>query len=537
MGCIQCQNRSQKSSIIHSHKDNQESSKRDERRFKQSIIDKKIKLSSNLFVEENHKKFESFYTIIEELGEGAFGKVFKATHKINNGIFAVKSIVKNKINLSQEDEAELIREIEILKVLDHPNIIKVYEYFNSPGHFNIILEYCNGGELFDEIVKVNHFSEEKAACIMKQLLSAITFCHSKSIIHRDLKPENILIQKSTLSNANTNKSEIASSSSIAKDNYNQISVKIIDFGTSCIKKEGHLKEKTGTAYYIAPEVIKHNYNEKCDVWSLGVILFIMLSGSPPFSDEDDDIILKKIEKGKYEMTSPIWKEISEEAKNLITQLLTYEYQKRPSASFILENDVWLKSNCEKTNKAIARDNQSCSLSAFKNISKYKHSKKLQQVVIGFVLHHLSNNEDIERLRKLFMIIDTNGDGQLTRDELFNGLKLEVGESKAKSEIDLIMASLDNDFSGFIEFQEFLRASIDKNKILTDTNLIQAFKLFDNDGSGVITYDEVKRVLGRGGENLDDNIWKEMVNEVDVNKRGGIDLDNFKAMMLEVSKEN
>lgn len=494
-------------------------------------------IKNDLFIEENTAKFESKYEIIQELGAGSYGKVYKVKHKETDQIFAVKSIQKSKIGLSKEDEEELLKEINILKQLDHPNIIKIFEYFNTPFILNIILEYCNGGELFDEIVKVHHFDEITASHIMRQLFSAVSFCHSKNILHRDLKPENILIQYSSITKANTQSKDIKSS---VNSSNKELLIKVVDFGTSCIKKDTYLKEKTGTAYYIAPEVIQNNYNEKCDIWSLGVILYILLSGNPPFSDEDDDEILKKIVIGKYSLEGASWKNISKEAKDLIKTLMQYDHNLRPSAIDVLNNNDWLKKFYQSTKLINIKGKETevelgssliskkAKTKVFSNITNYKYNR-LQQVVIGFIVHHLGNSEDIQRLRKLFNIIDINGDGQLTKEELFNGLKVELGEERANKEIDIIMDSLDNDFSGFIEFQEFIRAGISKEKILTDKNLSYVFSIFDADKSGIITYDELKRVLGKD-INTDDDIWKDIVGEIDKTNKGGIDMADFREMM-------
>lgn len=494
---------------------------------KNTNTEQKIKINNDIFVEENKKVFEDSYKIISELGEGSFGKVYKAK-SLNNTIVAVKTLVKSKINLTKSEMEDMIKEIEILKLLDHPNIIKIYEYFNSDTKMDIVLEYCNGGELFDEIINFKCFKEKIVGYMMKQLFSAVSFCHNRSIIHRDLKPENILLQyPSNEKLSDKEKKKYIESMSFT--------VKIVDFGTSVIKKTDNLKEKTGTAYYIAPEVIKNNYNEKCDCWSLGVIMYILLCGSPPFSDDNDDVIFKKIVIGKYSMHQPVWKVISQQAKDLIKRLLTYDFNQRPSAASILNEDPWILSFLKVNSENKAKEDEVKMKSMFQNISNYKNTKKLQQVVIGFIVHHLGSNENVERLRKLFSLIDLNGDGQLTKEELFEGLTREIGEEKAKHEIDLIMATLDNDFSGFIEFQEFLRAGIDKTSILTDQNLSKAFQHFDADNSGVITYDEIKRVLGKDLD-VEDNIWKEMVDEVDTDKKGGINMRDFKTMMLNADEE-
>jgi serine/threonine protein kinase len=546
---------------------------------KPSVINKvvkEIKINNDLFISEKLTKFEDNYITLKELGEGSFGKVFKVKHKSTGSIRAVKMIFKQRILMSKFEEEEIIKEINILKLLDHPNIIKVYEYFNTKENLYIILEYCNGGELFDKLIEYSSFPEDITADIMRQLLSAVCFCHSRNIIHRDIKPENILIEsyEPKLSKKKTAMINLAAPTAVFKNSSNinlnlksqktitdnaitikgldkddiirtkvkkeeeesknnkyleKFTVKIIDFGTSVIKK-GDIKEKTGTAYYIAPEVIKNNYNEKCDIWSLGVIMYILLSGEPPFSDDDDNVIFKKIVIGKYKLSGKNWDKISTEAKDLIKKLLTYNYLERPSAAQILEKDPWLKKygNNDDSDRL---DMKGTLLS----LRKRKNNKKLQQATLGFIVHHLSNDSEVDRLRKIFQIIDTNGDGQLTKEELYEGIKNQFGQEIADLEINKIMIALDNDNSGIIEFQEFLRACIDKSKIFTEDNLKQAFQLFDIDRSGKITFDEIKAVLGKNLKEVDDDVWKEMVNEVDKHKSDGITIVDFKNMMLDMDK--
>ena len=216
-------------------------------------------------------------------------------------------------NLLDPKEMEMLKnEIAILKDMDHPNIVNMYEYLEDEKRFYIVTEICKGGELFDEIINRAKFDEHDAAVVMKQLLSAVNYCHSNNIVHRDLKPENILLEQDR---------------DLEK-------IKIVDFGTSLMfDPERNMDEKLGTAYYIAPEVIKKNYNEKCDVWSAGVILYILLSGEPPFNDPkaDNDAIMKKVEIGTYDIDNGVWRSISEEAKDLVRKMLTYDPAERISA--------------------------------------------------------------------------------------------------------------------------------------------------------------------------------------------------------------
>jgi calcium-dependent protein kinase len=179
-----------------------------------------------------------------------------------------------------------------------------------------------GGELFDEIQKKGVFSEAIAASVMSQLLSAIAYCHERKIVHRDLKPENILIDSAKGAN---------------------LSIKVIDFGTAQAFTAGtKLRATLGTPYYIAPEVLFKSYNEKCDVWSAGVILYILLSGSPPFDGTTDDDIMKAVKKTKFSFSAKVWDEISPEAKDLISKMIKYPPESRLSAQEAF-NHPWIKS--------------------------------------------------------------------------------------------------------------------------------------------------------------------------------------------------
>ena len=198
------------------------------------------------------------------LGSGAFGEVRVCGHRENGAQRAVK--VLRKSHMDEDEKRMFFNEINILKDLDHPNILKMYEFFEDDKRYYIVTDICKGGELFDEIVARGKFTEKDASVLMKQVLGCINYCHTNNIVHRDLKPENILLE--------SNKA------------FDQI--KIIDFGTSLVIQDGEkLDEKLGTPYYIAPEVLAKNYGSKCDIWSCGVITYIILSGIPPFNGASD----------------------------------------------------------------------------------------------------------------------------------------------------------------------------------------------------------------------------------------------------------
>jgi len=181
--------------------------------------------------------------------------------------------------LGEGKEEELLQEVNIMRSLDHPNIVKIYDFYEDSSTFKIVMEYCSGGELFEKIKSKKNFTEQIAAVYMKQILSAIMYLHEHKIVHRDIKAENMLF---------LNQEEDAM-------------IKIIDFGVSTkFNGKKKLKEKLGTAYYIAPEVLLENYDNKCDVWSCGILLYIMLCGYPPFNGDDDSEILESVKVGEFE---------------------------------------------------------------------------------------------------------------------------------------------------------------------------------------------------------------------------------------------
>lgn len=316
--------------------------------------DKEIKFNP---INENDSPLDKDYEIQNDLGIGAFGKVVKALHFPSKEYRAIKII--NTKNLQIEDKRQIFQEINILSKLDHPNIIKIYEYFITSRCIYIVMELIDGGELFERIVANGNFSEKKACHLMKEILNAVQFCHIKKIAHRDLKPENILVEGNT--------------------------IKIIDFGTSRRFEPNQLmKNSHGTPYYIAPEVLKGEYNEKCDIWSCGVILFILLSGNPPFTGSSDAEIMEKVKVGKFEF-GPRFKNTSSEAKGLIKLMLQMDINKRISAKECLKHD-WFEKNLSENTSEI-------DLNIIENLKTFTYKNKLQEAVYKFFVNQIATKEE------------------------------------------------------------------------------------------------------------------------------------------------
>ena len=459
------------------------------------------------------------YKVIEKIGSGSFGKVYKVKHLITDQLRAMK-MIKNDCIKYQDDNHEFLKEIEILSKIDHPNIIKIYEYFQDTSNYYVITELCEGGELIEQLYKVHAFSEYQAANIMEQILSAVFYIHSKGIVHRDLKPENILIESKL---------------------DNDIHVKLIDFGTcNYFDKKTKLTSKIGTPYYIAPEVLNKSYSNKCDVWSCGVILYILLSGTPPFFGENDQEIMENVKRGKFTFDLPEFKLVSQEAKNLITNLLRYDPIKRITAEEAW-GDNWIQKYSKKKIAAnLNVDNNSYKI-PISNIKNFAARHKFQQATIAFLVHQVSSTDMMKDLRKIFKEFDKNGDGQLSYTELKEGFKKYYNnDDVADKEFDILIEKIDLDHNNFIEYEEFLRVTVNLDVLITDQNLKLAFDFFDKDKSGKLSPDEIKEVLG---VNFPDNIEKEneiikgIISEIDLNKDGIVSFEEFKELMLKVVKEN
>lgn len=253
----------------------------------------------------------------KQLGKGTYGEVSGATHIETGQRRAIKVIARSKIRNWERFQTE----VKILQTLDHPNVIKLYEYFEDDTNVYLVTELCTGGELFDRIIKEEYFNEKKAARIFKQILQALNYCHSMNIVHRDLKPENFLF--------------------VSPDENSDL--KIIDFGLSKIMEGGKLqrmKTRAGTPYYISPEVLAGNYDASCDLWSAGCMLYILLCGYPPFYGDNNQEILQMVKTGVFDFDGEEWDDIDSNAKDLIKKLITRP-ERRMDAAEALQHG-WLK---------------------------------------------------------------------------------------------------------------------------------------------------------------------------------------------------
>ena len=460
-----------------------------------------------------NSKPEDNYKIINKLGKGSFGSVFKVKNKITGEIRAMKIIKNSPTNdNSQAISTKFLKEIQVLKELEHPNIIKIFEYFIDNKYHYIITELLTGGELYESILKFQKFNEKKAAYIMKQILSALNYLHSKGIVHRDIKPENILVQKIT-----------------KKDNKNsldEIHIKLIDFGASNFFKENEiLTLKVGSPYYIAPEVLNKSYNEKCDIWSAGVVLYVMLTGNFPFVGKTSQKLFENIKTGKYKTTGKEWEAISKEAKDLIGQMLELDVSKRISASECLKSPFLSIINTQGEVPDLLP-------SVLSNIYKLNAREKIQQATIALIVHNIQQNDQVERLKGILELLDLNKDGQLTYGEIRQAFKQIFPDNYVTEEkMKLILEKMDDNKDGVISYEEFLRVTIDEKVLLEKNNLKLAFDKFDLNKDGKLSKEELLNILDKGASDY----VNDLLDLIDKNKDGYISFDEFCHLMNKVNR--
>jgi calcium/calmodulin-dependent protein kinase I len=261
------------------------------------------------------EKITDFYKIEDELGAGSFAVVRYAVNKVTGQEVAVKII--DRKDMGEDDEVALRTEVEILSNLDHPNVVKMFEVFEAEDYLYIVLELMTGGELFDRIVEKESYSEKEAADTIRPIVDAIRYCHENDIIHRDLKPENLLY-------------ETKEEESI---------IKISDFGLArFLPNDMFASTACGTPGYVAPEIISgKGYSSPVDVWSIGITLYILLCGFPPFYNEDNAALFEEIKKGEFDFPTPYWDDISDMAKDLIKKMLIVKASDRINIEGILDH--------------------------------------------------------------------------------------------------------------------------------------------------------------------------------------------------------
>ncbi|KAG4185915.1 hypothetical protein ERO13_A08G010400v2 [Gossypium hirsutum] len=438
------------------------------------------------------------YTIGKELGRGQFGVTYLCTHKVTGEQFACKTIAKRKL-VNKEDIEDVRREVQIMHHLTgQPNVVELKGAYEDKHSVHLVMELCAGGELFDRIIAKGHYSERAAASLLRIIVQIVHTCHSMGVFHRDLKPENFLL---------LNQEENSP-------------LKATDFGLSLFYKPGDVfKDIVGSAYYIAPEVLKRKYGPEADIWSIGVMLYILLSGFPPFWAESENGIFSAILRGEIDFKSDPWPAISPQAKDLITKMLNLDPKQRLTAQQVL-NHPWIKEDGEAPD--IPLDN-----AVLGRLKQFKAMNNFKKVALRVIAGCLSE-EEIQGLKEMFKTIDSDNSGTITLEELKQGLAKQ-GTKLTEYEVKQLMEAADADSNGTIDYEEFITATMHMNRMDREEHLYRAFQHFDKDNSGYITIEELEQALREYGMHDGKDI-KEIISEVDNDNDGKINYDEFVAMM-------
>ena len=417
------------------------------------ISTESIKIDKKLLIGKAEGDIREKYNIGKKLGEGSYGEVYLSIDKKTNKKVAIKVLPKHKSHID-EFNSEIINEIDILKNLEHQNIVKIYEFYEGKKNFYIVTEYCNEGNLKKTIDKKEFITEIEAAAIMFQLFSAIAYCNQNKI-------------------------------------------------------------------------------NKCDMWSLGVILYYLFTKRLPFKAKNKPQLSYYIQNCKYNINLGPLKHASEELKDLIKRLFVVNIDDRLSVNDAL-NHIWFKKLQikEKLSELSTEQIKECLI----NIKKYKPEKVLQQASIAFLIHNFSHYEGIKIANSLYLKIDHNNNGVIEKNEfikeltnLFKEQNEEIKEEYILELFDII----DADKSGYIEHEEFIRAAANKNNLLKESILKNCFEYFDKDKNGEITVDEIKTTFKDYKEKLTDEEFISVIKECDLNQNGVIDYDEFKTVMATI----
>ncbi|KAL8117601.1 CDPK-related protein kinase isoform X1 [Apium graveolens] len=420
------------------------------------------------------KNFGSTFEIGDEVGRGHFGYTCRA--KFKKGEFkgldvAVKVIPKAKMTTSIAIE-DVRREVKILRALTgHNNLVQFYDAYEDHANVYVVMELCEGGELLDRILaRGGKYTEDDAKAVMIQILNVVAFCHLQGVVHRDLKPENFLFK--------------------SKDEDSQL--KAIDFGLSdYVKTDERLNDIVGSAYYVAPEVLHRSYSTEADVWSIGVISYILLCGSRPFWAQTESGIFRAVLKANISFDEPPWPSVSSEAKDFVKRLLNKDPRKRMTAAQALCHSWIRDSNDIKFPLDIL---------VFKLMKVYMCSSPLRKAALRALSKTLTVDE-LFYLKEQFVLLEPNKNGSISLENIKQALMRNSTDAMKDSRVHDLLISLNALQYRRMDFEEFCAAALSVHQLEALDRWEQharcAYELFEKDGNRAIMIEELASELGLG----------------------------------------
>eukprot|EP00403_Amphidinium_massartii_P015815 CAMPEP_0178424636 /NCGR_PEP_ID=MMETSP0689_2-20121128/28311_1 /TAXON_ID=160604 /ORGANISM="Amphidinium massartii, Strain CS-259" /LENGTH=564 /DNA_ID=CAMNT_0020046277 /DNA_START=47 /DNA_END=1737 /DNA_ORIENTATION=- len=440
-----------------------------------------------------HKIDQDYQVLDKVLGTGYNGVVKQAVARgaVSGSKYAIKAFTT--VNLSREAKVQLETEVDVFLGMDHPHVARLFDVYESEHHLHLVMECMEGKELFDRVTERKRFSEYDAAEAVRQMLLSVNYLHSHGIVHRDLKLENFLYDK------------------MGSDH-----LKLIDFGFSKVwDPTVKMQCSCGTLSYVAPEVLRKSYTNKCDLWSVGVIAFILLSGYMPFSGSESNQTMN-ILAGKYVLKPERWGTISKDGLAFVQALLAVDPEKRLSASDALTHS-WIVKREEKQKVEIDRGTVDA-------LRSYGSASRFRRACLEMMAWSLSN-EERALVRKQFLAMDKNKEGTITLGELKQVMmdQFDISDEETRR----IFEAMDSNHDSTIHYSDFLAAMLSTRIKLHGDLLLRTFKRFDTDSSGYITVENLREVLGESFEGQD---VSKLIAEADMLKDGRISYKEFVAYL-------
>lgn len=461
----------------------------------------------------NTERIDKVYKINKNdkpLGKGNFGMVVRGEDRVNGQLRAIKIIKKSKFEEEGLDLELLSNEVNILLKLDHPNIIRIYEVYDDQKYLYFVMELMDGKSLFDCMFEEAYQNNEKKVReFFFQIMKGLQYLHRNGIAHRDIKPQNIMFVDKSMEQ-----------------------LKIIDFGVSKYffknsnpNEEITLRTKTGSLYYIPPEIMDGKYDCRCDVWSAGVLLYLMIAGVPPFYDANPMVVVEKVKKVEYNFLEKVWDKVSSECKDLITKMVAVA-DKRFTSDQVLGHP-WMKLDMEKKEYQVELE----------SVKNFFRGSKLSKLFKELLAASCSEVES-DNLGKLFVELDENGDGVINREELIAGLRNSL-KFNDQELVDAITKAFPQNAD--IQYNSFFALLLNPALTSNDSRIEKIFNGLDQNKDGRITAEDLvkfqkhpKKKEG-AAEDLPENAdplkkYQEYIKEVDKEGKGYLTLDDIKLMM-------
>ncbi|MCQ2818881.1 MAG: protein kinase [archaeon] len=511
-----------------------------------------FRFSTRELIHERKDRWENKYDLGKILGEGSYGKVYKVTTKEGGLERAMKEISKSRVkNVNEMDK--ILAEINVLKNLDHPNIMKIYEFYDTDDRFYIISEFCDKGCLCDleDQSKLFKFPEIIVKYVLKRILQAITYLHENKYMHGDIKGENILLitkNDSLVPEFKDLVKELSKDKQLQEDinkgiknektiNYikqlSEYDIKLVDFGFARFfsGKERKQMGEVGTPYFYAPETTEGKHCMESDEWAVGVLMYILLTASVPFDAESYEELYDKINKPNPDLKK--LKDVSYNCINLMKGFLISDFKYRLKAEealndpFFTENNFVEEQISLQQSENVKRKMEDFTLNMVES-GTYSQSK-FRDMVIGYITLNYISKEEEAKIAEIFSELSKgSGSGHIKKENFIQIMKQHVNNA-TEEDLKQLFDRIDNDHNGSIEYQELLRAMSNKRKLINKRNLKDAFDIFDVDKSGKITFNEVSKIAFSG--HVKEKALNDFLKEINKSKEDEITFDEFCKIIL------